>query len=145
MWVNSWHYKIKVSQNDLGWLERKFWDTVVAYLEAMLSFSEKYSEKATKFCKISLVDLTVILNRANLRWWFPKSFVYVSQNLNFTVSKHFSAASCKNYIILVSMWQTNSRPLLFCHSFSVCEFAVQRGPVSIPVQWITPSIQPKNF
>ena len=43
-----------------------------------------YSEKATKFCEISTVDLTVTKHRTNLRWWFRKKFVSDSQNLNFS-------------------------------------------------------------
>ena len=42
-----------------------------------------YSEKATKFCEISTLDLTVTLHRTNLMWCFCKKFVSFSQNLNF--------------------------------------------------------------
>ena len=46
-----------------------------------------YSEKATKFCEISTVNLTGAIYRTNLRWRFHKN-LWPSQNLSDVAKKH---------------------------------------------------------
>ena len=61
----------------IDWLESLSGDTFL-----FLKFI--YSEKATKFCEISTVDLTVQnILKTNRRWWFRKNFVFFSQNPDF--------------------------------------------------------------